>query len=81
MKRLGTRLAYITNSLLKPNEPSAKKGPAMANQTSRGGKKEIVPGQKPKHAGVRPGSTGTRKERGQQEPRQPVVPKKSRTNR
>ena len=48
----------------------------MADQSSRGGKKETKTGAvgNKKHSGVRPGSTGTKKERGQQEPRKKVVP-------
>jgi hypothetical protein len=48
----------------------------MANQTSRGGKKQSTKREPlgKKHQGVRPGSTGTAKERGNKAPRQKVVP-------
>jgi hypothetical protein len=47
----------------------------MANNTSRGGKKQSIEKQKPgkKHQGVRAGSTATRKERHQTDKRKPVI--------
>jgi hypothetical protein len=50
----------------------------MVDQKSRGGKKEATSKepQGAKHQGVRPGSTGTKKERGNQQARQRVVPRK-----
>ena len=49
----------------------------MADQTKRGGLKQGPTGEpRDKHQGVRPGSTGTAKERGNEQAREPVVPKK-----
>ena len=50
----------------------------MADQRKRGGMKQGQSGQPEgeKHQGVRPGSTGTKKERTNKEARKPVVPKK-----
>lgn len=52
----------------------------MADQRKRGGMKQGKAGQAEgeKHQGVRPGSTGTKKERTNKEARKPVVPKKPR---
>jgi hypothetical protein len=49
----------------------------MANQSSRGGKKQNQSRQPggTKHQGVRPGSTGIEKERGNQGPRHRIVGK------
>ena len=48
----------------------------MADQSSRGGKKQSQERQPlgKKHQGVRPGSTATEKERGNKGPRKKVVP-------
>ena len=48
----------------------------MADQTSRGGKKQgqAKQPQGKKHQGVRPGSTAIEKERGNKGPRKKVVP-------
>ena len=49
----------------------------MTDQTKRGGLKQGPTGEpRDKHQGVRPGSTGTAKERGNEQAREPVVPKK-----
>lgn len=50
----------------------------MADQRSRGGMKQGQARQPDgeRHQGVRPGSTGRKKERSNKEAREPVVPKK-----
>lgn len=47
----------------------------MANQTSRGGKKQGTRKEGGKqHQGVRPGSSGRARERGNKQPRMKIVP-------